>query len=162
MKKINFTLYFFIYIFFFCLCTHEENPDKEKIADQKQENSQQSLSGLWQLVEKKVIQKDGSSIYPFHVTFKYDEKTVIVSLVSLSSLPPKSDDDVYRLDSKMVGDTLFYNLPYGDKWIKLAYTKNGSFYTFEGGKEWQYEKISAEKIVPWNKAILKDNRPVTN
>ncbi len=145
-------------------CCNMDNAGKKNggLIENDSVTSQQDLHGVWQLVEREALRKGNASFYPFNVSFLYDGTTVTVHLVSLSGLFPESEDGMYRLSCKMEGDTLFHILPFNDKWTRLAYLKNGVFYTSEGGKEWEYRKISPDQIAPENKAMLKENRVISN
>ncbi len=112
--------------------------------------------GIWQFKKSVPIEDDGGKQANDVITFVYhDDGTVTLRLLTLHPGQWKSEDDFYRLSTKWEDSALFYLPPFGD-WTELAVFEDDRFVNVGNGKKRIFEKIGADQVIEWNKAILKD------
>lgn len=112
--------------------------------------------GIWQLQKTLPIENDMGKVANDIYTFSYDpdDGTITLRLLTLHPGQWKSKDDFYKLSAKWEGNTLYYLPPFGD-WTELAVFENNRFVNVGNGMQRIFEKIPEDKVVGWNKDILK-------
>lgn len=85
--------------------------------------------------------------------FKYENEHITIHLASLHKTDWKSDDEFYTLRSRWERNALCYLPPVGI-WTKLAFFEDQKFVNISDGTKKIFEKISEDKIVGWDRAIL--------
>lgn len=119
-------------------------------------NEGDEREGIWQL-DREIPDIEKRILYNNQYTFIFQQGYVIISLLSESLTQWKSPDDVYKLKSKWIDDTLYYLPPFGD-WMPLAEFGDGVFFIKGSGKKRIFKKIAEENVASWNKALLMENR----
>jgi hypothetical protein len=115
--------------------------------------------GLWQY-EKMVPNRSGvvtSSGITDQYTFQFTDDLITISLFSDHLTNWKSQDDVYLLQTKWNGHSLFYLPPFGD-WTPLADFDGENFFQSDGNSKRIFKKIDKDEVVSWNKAITEEGR----
>jgi hypothetical protein len=117
-------------------------------------------AGLWRSREIAVREpKEHLVALPPVERFLYDGRSVILMLMTEHQWMWRTDDNIYRLESKWQGDVLYYRPPFGD-FTSLAAFRNGSFEIVEHNRRWTYERLSnAGEVDAADRALLRP-RPV--
>jgi hypothetical protein len=116
--------------------------------------SHEDAIGLWQLRETQQVDDDGSGrLTNDAYTFRYDGETVTLRLLTTNPAMWRSDDDVYRLESRWAGDMLTYRPPFGD-WAELAAWRGDHFEDAGGGTRRIFARVDEDEVPEWNRAVV--------
>lgn len=120
----------------------------------------QNANAIWQFDKEETTGNDSPETISDIYTFIYENGTVTIQMLTTGAMTGLPQDNVYRIATRWQGDTLFIFPPLGNKWQLFAHWDNDRFVMYGGGKMKVFRKISPEEIAPWNKALLKPERPV--